>query len=225
MTSLLKKVKTMLSATASATQPSITVEPGRLSGPHILDAKARNGYLAGQMLVATPALDTGCFQKSVVYVFAHNDEGAMGLIINQPLEMLSYASLLEGMDLPKIAADRDIPVFFGGPVERSRGFVIHSAEYFREFSLARGTELSITASSAILNDILEGKGPKHSALVVGYAGWSAGQLEAEIDANSWITVPASAELMFATDNELKWATAGKSLGIDIALMSTSVGHA
>ncbi|MFM9889558.1 MAG: YqgE/AlgH family protein [Rickettsiales bacterium] len=225
MNSLLKKVKTMLSATAATTQPTITVEPSRLSGPHIIDANAQSGYLAGQMLVATPVLDSGCFQKSVVYVFAHNADGAMGLILNQPMEMLSYASLMEGMDLPKIAADRDIPVFFGGPVERSRGFVIHSADYYREFSLARGAELSVTASSAILNDILEGNGPKHSALVVGYAGWSAGQLEAEIDANSWITVPATAELMFNTDNELKWATAGKSLGIDIALMSTAVGHA
>lgn len=224
MSSLLKRVKTMLSP-ASNTETTITIRNGRLSGPHILNATAANGYLSGQMLVATPVIDSGCFQKSVVYVFAHNAEGAMGLIINQPIEMLNYSALLEGMDLPKIAADREIPVYFGGPVERARGFVIHSSDYYRDFSLARSGELAVTASSAILNDILEGRGPKNSALIVGYAGWSAGQLEAEIEQNSWITVPATAELMFHTDNELKWATAGKSLGIDIALMSTAVGHA
>lgn len=129
------------------------------------------------------------------------------------------------MDLPKDTANREIPIYFGGPVERTRGFVIHSTDYFREFSLARSAELAVTASSVILGDMVAGTGPKHAALVVGYAGWGAGQLEAEIEANSWITVPATAELMFGTESELKWATASKSLGIDMAFFSTTVGHA
>lgn len=194
-------------------------------GPNILDASQSRGYLAGQMLVATPVVNAGCFQKSVIYVFNHSADGAMGLIINQPIELVNYNALLEGMNLPKGTGDREIPVYFGGPVERVRGFVIHSTDYFREFSLARSSELAVTASSAILTDIVAGNGPKHAALVVGYAGWNPGQLEQEIEQNSWISVPATAELMFNTDNELKWATASKSLGIDMAFFSTVVGHA
>ena len=210
---------------APVASSEITVSPRGFTGPNIIDATAANGYLSGQLLVATPVIDSGCFQKSVIYVFNHSAEGAMGLIINQPLELVNYSALLEGMDLPKDATNREIPIYFGGPVERTRGFVIHSTDYFREFSLARSAELAITASSVILGDIVAGNGPKNAALVVGYAGWSAGQLEAEIEGNSWITVPATADLMFNTESDLKWATASKSLGIDMAFFSTTVGHA
>lgn len=221
---LFRKVKTMITPDASATSP-ITVSNNAFQLPNIIDATAQNGYLSGQLLVATPVIDSGCFQKSVIYVFNHSAEGAMGLIINQPIELVNYTALLDGMDLPKDASDRQIPIFFGGPVERARGFVVHSTDYVRDFTLARSAELAVTASSAILNDILNGNGPKHASLVVGYAGWGAGQLEAEIEQNSWITVPATEALMFGTENELKWATASKSLGIDMAFYSTTVGHA
>ena len=230
MTSLFRKVATMFSSkttlTDTASTGTITLRPAaNLMAPNIIDATAQTGYLAGQMLVATPVIDSGCFQKSVVYIFSHNAEGAMGIIINQPLELINYASLIEGMDLPKEAAERNIPVYFGGPVERARGFIIHSTDYLRDFTLARSVDLAVTASSNILADIVAGNGPKQAALVVGFAGWSAGQLEAEIEQNSWISVPATAELMFGTENELKWATASKSLGIDMAFFSTTVGHA
>lgn len=223
---LFRKVKTMLNPDVATNAPAeITVSARAIAGPNIIDATAQNGYLSGQLLVATPVIDSGCFQKSVIYIFNHSAEGAMGLIINQPLELVNYTALLEGMDLPKDAANREIPIYFGGPVERTRGFVIHSTDYFRDFSLARSAELAVTASSVILGDIVAGNGPKHAALVVGYAGWSAGQLEAEIEANSWITVPATADLMFATESDIKWVTASKSLGIDMAFFSTTVGHA
>ena len=221
---LFRKVKTMLTPDAPSTA-SISVRNADLTTPNIIDITAENGYLAGQLLVATPVIESGCFQKAVIYIFNHTKEGAMGLIINQPLELINYSSLLEGLDLPKDSTGSEIPVYFGGPVERTRGFVIHGTDYFREFSLARSAELAVTASSAILGDIVEGKGPKNAALIVGYAGWSAGQLEAEIEQNSWISVPATEKLMFGTDNELKWATASKSLGIDMAFFSTTVGHA
>lgn len=203
----------------------ITVNPPALTSPQVLDGRTGHGYLAGQLLVATPVIDSGCFQKSVVYVFAHNAEGAMGLIVNQPLELINYASLIEGMPLPPEASNRQIPVYFGGPVERARGFVIHSSDYTREHTLFRSNDLAVTASSAILHDLAAGRGPGNAALVVGFAGWSPGQLETEIEQNSWITVPASAGLVFGTENELKWATASKSLGIDMAFFSTTVGHA
>ena len=224
---LFRTVKNMLNSetnTPTATS-NITLSTPTILTPNIIDASTQSGYLAGQLLVATPVIDSGSFQKSVIYVFAHSADGAMGLIVNQPLEKVNYASLLEGMDLSAEAANHEIPVYFGGPVERARGFVIHSTDYHRDFTLARSAELAVTASSAILNDIVQGKGPKNAALIVGYAGWSAGQLEAEIEANSWINVPATEKLVFDTENELKWATASKSLGIDMAFFSTTVGHA
>lgn len=206
-------------------KPDISVNAATLDSPQILDGSREPGYLTGQLLVATPVITSGCFQKSVVYVFTHNAEGAMGIIINQPLELINYSSLLEGMDLPSAANEGELPVYFGGPVERARGFVVHSTEYQRDFTLARSGELAVTASSQILTDIMNNKGPEKAMLCVGYAGWTAGQLEAEIEANSWITVPASQQLIFGTDDELKWATASKSLGVDMAFFSTTVGHA
>lgn len=221
---LFSTVKQMLISPESQTPNDQTIS---LNAPTVISSvlSLTEGSLTGQMLVATPVIDSGCFQKSVVYVFAHTDEGAMGLIINQPLELIHYSALVEGTPLPKEADGQKIPVFFGGPVERARGFVLHSTDYTRDFTLAQRGDLAVTASSAILSDIVAGKGPKHAALAVGYAGWSAGQLEQEIEQNSWITVPATAELMFGTENELKWATASKSLGIDMAFYSTTVGHA
>lgn len=221
---LLKTVSDMFTRDTQK-NPDIALTPTELSGPQILDVSASTGYLTGQLLVATPVLSTGCFQKSVVYIFKHNDDGAMGIIINQPLELINYGALLEGMDLPKEATDRELPVYFGGPVERARGFVLHSNDYNRPVTLARHGDLAVTASSTILTDIMNGKGPKNAVLCVGYAGWTAGQLEAEIEANSWITVPANNGLVFHTDDELKWATASKSLGVDMAFFSTAVGHA
>lgn len=219
-----RKGKSMPSPEATPA-PGITISNTAIEAPNVVDASAQNGYLSGQLLVATPVINSGPFQKSVIYIFNHSAEGAMGLIINQPLELVNYGALLEGMNLPKDSEAREIPVHFGGPVERTRGFVIHSTDYFRDFSLVRSNELAVTASSAILSDIVTGNGPKQAALIVGYAGWSAGQLEAEIEQNSWISVPATEQLVFGTENELKWATASKSLGIDMAFFSTTVGHA
>lgn len=221
---LMKTVNGMFTRDSSK-KPDISVKAPTITTPQIIDGATRPGYLAGQLLVATPVITAGCFQKSVVYVFAHNDDGAMGLIINQPLELINYSALLEGMDLPKGTGDGELPVYFGGPIERARGFVIHSSDYKRDFTLARAGELAVTASSAILTDITNQKGPEKAVLCVGYAGWSAGQLEAEIESNSWINVPATNQLVFGTDDELKWATASKSLGVDMAFFSTTVGHA
>jgi putative transcriptional regulator len=226
MKSFLRTVGHMFSSDkkASSQLPNIAI-PSSITAPQVLDASANQGYLAGQLLVATPVIDSGCFQKSVIYVFAHSADGAMGLIINQPLELVNYAALVEGMNLPADAAGKELPVYFGGPVERARGFVIHSTDYFRDFSLIRMGDIAVTASSAILHDMATGQGPKDAALIVGYAGWTPGQLESEIEQNSWITVPATPELVFGTDNDLKWARASQSLGVDMAFFSTTVGHA
>jgi len=210
---------------AATPAPDIKITLPMMPSPHVLDGSLGTGFLAGQLLVATPMIDSGCFQKSVIYIFAHSAEGAMGVMINQPMEMLNYAALVNGMALSAEAKSKQIPVFFGGPVERARGFVVHTNDYDKETALFRSGELAITASSTILQDLVAGHGPRHAALVVGYAGWTAGQLEAEIEQNSWITVPATANLVFNTENELKWASASRSLGFDMAFFSTAVGHA
>lgn len=230
---LLRKVRTMITADAPAPVAAtetvdsnvITIRPGVLRAPDILDGKRSQGYLAGQLLVATPVIESGYFHKSVIYIFDHSAEGARGLVINQPAEVAHLGALLHNDTLSQEDAEREIPVYFGGPVERIRGFVLHSSDYVRDFTLAVGGEIAVTASSLILEDILAGRGPRNAALVVGYAGWGAGQLEQEIAQNGWITVPASASLVFGTDNALKWAMASESLGIDMAFYSTAVGHA
>jgi putative transcriptional regulator len=228
MKSLLHKVGTMFISGKTPTEsttirPTISIRNPLITAPQVLDAST--GFLAGQLLVATPVIDSGCFQKSVIYIFAHSSDGAMGLMINQPMELVNYASLIEEMHLHPDARTKGIQSYFGGPVERARGFVIHSNDYQKEHALYRSGDLAVTASSTILHDLVAGTGPAKAALVVGYAGWDAGQLESEIEQNSWISVPATADLVFNTENELKWATASKSLGIDMAFFSTAVGHA
>ena len=227
MKSLLQKVGTMFTSSDAAATPSPTIKINlpMMPSPHVLDGSLGTGFLAGQLLVATPMIDSGCFQKSVIYVFAHSAEGAMGVVINQPMEMLNYAALVDGLAMSAEAKSKQIPVYFGGPVEHARGFVLHTNDYMKDTALFRSGDLAITASNTILQDLVAGCGPRHAALVVGYAGWTAGQLEAEIEQNSWITVPATADLVFNTENELKWASASRSLGFDMAFFSTAVGHA
>lgn len=229
----LRSVKSILSSPDSSGTDSsgsgddrkttITLPAKALSGPNILDARREEGYLAGQLLVATPVIDNGCFKQSVVYVFAHTEEGAMGVIVNQPIERLDISQLLDSKPEPKVPCE--LSVYFGGPVERARGFILHSTDYIRDFTLAQAGDVAVTASNAILEDIVAGRGPRSAVLAVGYAGWSAGQLESEIEGNSWITVPGSAALVFDVEPELRWATAGQTLGIDMAFFSTAVGHA
>lgn len=203
----------------------ISIQQKSPSAPHIVDVNESQGYLSGQLLVATPVINAGCFQKSVVYIFAHNHDGAMGVIVNQPLETVHFSSLVEGLHIPDSALHKEIPVYYGGPVDRARGFVIHTSDYKREHTLTCQGDVAVTASSGILEDIMMGRGPRKSALIVGYSGWAAGQLEQEIEQNSWITVPSSANLVFECENEFKWATASKSLGVDMNFFSTTVGHA
>jgi putative transcriptional regulator len=203
----------------------IKINPNAKGMPQVLDASMGQGYLTGQLLVATPVIGEGCFQRSVIYIFTHHAQGAMGVIINQPLERVDFSSLVQGISTKPSVENDDMPVYFGGPVERHRGFVLHSAEYSNEHTITRHGGVAITASSSVLDDIIQGCGPEKAYLTVGFAGWDAGQLEQEIEQNSWITVPASQELVFSTEDELKWAKASKSLGIDMNFFSTAVGHA
>lgn len=183
------------------------------------------GYLTGQLLVATPLITEETFHKAVVYVFAHDEAGAMGVVINRPIPNIHFSSLFEQLDIKLDSFDQDVPVYHGGPVDLARGFVIYDGEYPCAEAISISGGIGVTASAGILRDIAQGRGPQKSIIAVGYAGWSAGQLETEIEQNGWITVPATQELLFGLPDEAKWGTASSQLGIDMGFYSSAVGHA
>lgn len=184
------------------------------------------GYLEGQLLIATPSLQGSCFSKSVVYICVHNAEGAMGIIVNQPLDQVNVNEVLKQLNIETGENYINLPVHFGGPVEVARGFVLHSSDYTHKGTVHMGNNISVTSNVDALRDIAAGKGPEHSILALGYAGWSPGQLEAEIEANSWITAPANGDIVFGASNQTKWELSAGSLGVhNIYHLSTQVGHA
>ena len=195
--------------------------------------KINSGYLDGQLLVAMPAMTDKRFARSVIYLCAHSAEGAMGLIINQEAPHISFVELLEQL---KIATDdktggseralAETPVHVGGPVETGRGFVLHSADYVAAESTMRiGDTFCLTATIEILKAMAQRKGPKRSILALGYAGWSAGQLEREIQANGWLNCPADSELVFETELEEKYDSALSKIGVKPAHLVNDAGHA
>ena len=195
--------------------------------------KSNSGYLDGQLLVAMPAMTDKRFARSVIYLCAHSAEGAMGLIINQEAPHISFVELLEQL---KIVTDdkmgklgsnlAEMPVHVGGPVETGRGFVLHSSDYVSADSTMRiGESFCLTATVEILKAMANRKGPKRSILALGYAGWSAGQLEREIQANGWLNCPADADLVFDTDLEDKYDSALSRIGINKAHLVNDAGHA
>ena len=184
--------------------------------------------LAGQILIAMPGMTDPRFDRSVILVCAHSDGGAMGLIVNKPLEDLSFAGLLDQLQIPVAPAGRDIRVHFGGPVERGRGFVLHSADWRQsrhEGTMPVPGGLEMTATVDILQALAQGRGPGQALLALGYSGWGPGQLEAEIARNDWLTAPAPDGLLFADDDRGKWAAALRGMGIDPLTLSASAGRA
>jgi putative transcriptional regulator len=149
----------------------------------------------------------------------------MGLVVNRLIESLSFPNLLEQLGLEPGPEVGDKPIHFGGPVESSRGFVLHSADYVQDSTLLIEDEIALTATLDVLRAIAHGRGPARSVLALGYAGWAPGQLDAEIQANGWLLVPADNDLVFGLDNEAKWTQAIAKLGIDISLLSAEAGHA
>jgi len=195
--------------------------------------KSNSGYLDGQLLVAMPAMTDTRFARSVIYLCAHSAEGAMGLIINQEAPHISFVELLEQLKIvsdqaigtvdPEIA---EMPVHVGGPVETGRGFVLHSSDYVAADSTLRiGEAFCLTATVEILKAMALRKGPRRSILALGYAGWSAGQLEREIQANGWLNCPADADLVFDTELEDKYDSALSRIGVNKAHLVNDAGHA
>ena len=172
-----------------------------------------------------PQMSDPRFVRSVIYLCAHSAEGAMGLVVNRLIDSLTFSSLLAQLGLEADAVTTDLPIHFGGPVEASRGFVLHSADYVQESTLMIDDQIALTATVDVLRAIATGSGPARRVLALGYAGWAPGQLDAEIQANGWLLVPPDMELVFGLDNEAKWERALAKLGIDLSLLSSEAGHA
>ncbi|MDH5530436.1 MAG: YqgE/AlgH family protein [Paracoccaceae bacterium] len=182
--------------------------------------------LSGKLLIAMPGMGDTRFSRSVVFICAHSEEGAMGLIINKPASDLSFDRLLKQLGIAQSDTTRAIHVHFGGPVEHSRGFVLHSTDYSGEgATLKVDDRFGMTATLDILEALANGKGPQASLLALGYAGWGPGQLEGEILQNGWLTCEASPELVFSDKNAGKWEGALKTLGINPLTLSTVAGRA
>jgi putative transcriptional regulator len=181
--------------------------------------------LTHQFLIAMPAMADPNFAGSVVYVCEHSDKGALGLVINRPTE-LTLAALFDKIDLKlEIAPWKDEPVFFGGPVQTERGFVLHQPPGSYSSSLAVSDDIALTTSKDVLEAVAAGTGPGKLLVTLGYSGWGVGQLEHEIGQNAWLTVGATAEVIFDTPAEERFAAALKLLGIEAKQLSGLAGHA
>lgn len=182
--------------------------------------------LDGKLLIAMPGMGDPRFEKAVVLICAHSEDGAMGLIVNKPATDLSFGSLLEQLSIPQAPDGRDIRVHMGGPVERGRGFVLHSTDYAGgPATMWIDDNYGMTATLDILEALARGAGPRQALLALGYAGWGPGQLEAEIRANGWLIGEAAGDLVFSGDDSGKWVGALKGLGIDPLSLSASAGRA
>lgn len=184
-----------------------------------------NSYLEGQLLLAMPNMTDPRFDRAVIFVCSHSREGAMGLVINEPMLALTFQELLEQLEIDVVEPISDIQVHRGGPVESGRGFVLHSADYAQDSTLVVSQKLALTATVDILRAVAQGQGPKNHLLALGYAGWGEGQIEAEIQQNAWLNANADEEVIFHTELEDKWPRAMAMLGIDISMLSSEAGHA
>lgn len=182
-------------------------------------------YFTGQLLIAMPGMRDEQFYKTVIYICAHTDDGAMGLVLNQVIKGLSFPSLLEQLGIEEGANGRAVPIHFGGPVEAGRGFVLHTDDYQQDATLEVDGGVSLTATVDVLKAVARGRGPKQSLLALGYAGWGPGQLDDEIKANGWLQAPADRELIFDGDQATKWDRSIEKIGIDPRMLSDEVGHA
>jgi putative transcriptional regulator len=184
------------------------------------------GFLAGQVLIAMPGISDPRFERAVILVCAHDGEHAMGLAVNRPVEGLSVPDLLERLDIQSDIHARPDLVLMGGPVERERGFVLHTADYHSEHSITLGNGYTLTATRDVLEALAQaGPHPRRAMLALGYAGWGSGQLENEIKENVWLVCDADESLVFGPDHEAKWRRALTKIGVDPERLSSAAGRA
>jgi len=182
--------------------------------------------LTGKLLIAMPGMGDPRFDHSVIFICNHTSDGAMGLIINKPAEDVRLSDLLKQLNIEPLPPHPDSLVYFGGPVEGARGFVLHSQDYESCLqTLQVSDRFGMTATLDVLEDIAQGNGPAQALMMLGYSGWGPGQLEAEIAHNGWLTTDATPDLVFDANEDGKWSAALRALGVDPLGLSASAGHA
>lgn len=181
--------------------------------------------LTGSFLIAMPALEDPNFHHTVTLICQHNEEGAMGVIFNRPLE-IDLGEVFKHMEIEPV--DKELGekhVYYGGPVQTERGFVLHQPDGDWESTMPVSDELAVTTSRDIIEDIANDKGPEKYLVALGYAGWEAGQLEYEISENAWLSCPSNADIVFDTSYDKRWESAASVIGVDLNLLSGDMGHA
>ena len=196
-----------------------------ISGEEPKRGDGDDGYLTGQFLIAMPTMGDPRFERTVIYMCAHSADGAMGLVVNRVASEIDFPELLNQLQIETDGIKKPIPVLTGGPVETGRGFVLHSMDYSQDSTLKVTDEVGLTATVDILRAIAEGEGPAKSLLTLGYAGWSSGQLDNEIQANGWLNVSSDTSILFDEDLNSKWDRAVRKVGIDPSFLSAEAGHA
>ncbi len=185
----------------------------------------QSDWLTGQLLIAMPSMPDPRFARAVIYICSHGPNGAMGLVLNRFFGEATFPLLLQQLNISPSPEAPDLAVHFGGPVETGRGFVLHSTDYLREGTTRIDDNVSLSATVDILQAIAQGGGPERVMMALGYTGWGAGQLDAEIKANGWLTSPADDGILFDDDVETKWERALAKIGISPLMLSGDAGHA
>jgi putative transcriptional regulator len=180
--------------------------------------------LAGKFLISTPQMPDPRFSEHVIYICAHSADGAMGVAINQPNLSIPFADILHGVHLP-IPDSKLPPVHIGGPVDLESAFILFFSDYRTEHKIDVSKTVSLTRETKVLEDIAHGTGPEKYLFILGYTGWGPGQLEEELVDQGWLTVPASDEIIFQLNDDLKWKAAAMQFGIDISIFEDQIGNA
>lgn len=188
-------------------------------------ARLDNKFLTGNFLVSMPGIEDERFAETVVYICSHGKEGAMGFAVNKKLKDFSFTDLAVNLPVPSSANLESMFLYQGGPLEKIRGFVLHSVDYNKPGTFQVDANVSVSSSLDILTDIAYGNGPKNNLIALGYSGWDPMQLESEIINNRWLVTPADFDLLFNTPDELKWQRAVEQSGIDLRRFICSTGHA
>lgn len=184
-----------------------------------------SSFLINQFLIAMPALNDPNFSQTVTLLCDHNEDGAMGLVINRPIGIDSQ-ELFAHLAIDDVQHDvGSTPIYQGGPVQTERGFVLHKGVGEWEASIVVSDDIAVTLSQDIIEAIAHGKGPEEYLITLGYAGWGAGQLEAELAANAWLNGPAETGIIFATPIEQRWRASALHLGVELSTLSPDIGHA
>ncbi|SOE17655.1 putative transcriptional regulator [Hoeflea halophila] len=201
-------------------------------------SRASRGCLDGHFLIAMPGMNDERFERTVIFICAHSEDGAMGFILNRP-QPVQFHELLDNLDLDSATGTgereslkhnvsecaRDFPIQIGGPVDSGRGFVLHSDDYMSESTMPINDDLCLTATVDILRAIKDGRGPRRGIMLLGYAGWAAGQLETEIATNTWLSCPGRDDIVFDQDHSGKYDRVLAHMGIHPAMLSNQAGHA